>query len=284
MKIARIEFGAKGRAAVRSPSGDRIRQAFSFAVPQGGCAPWPACRRQDRLAAGTAWFVVLKIGGSLGRGDGLADLCREVSRLAARHPLLVVPGGGAFADAVRDHYSRYSLSETTAHRMALLAMDQYGCLLADLTPGSVPVTDLLSARRAAQAGQAPILLPAALLIQADPLPHSWQVTSDSIAAWVAGLARARRLILLKDVDGLFSADPARPGAKLLGELTVAELGGRASLPQEGHVLRYGGVDPYLPTTLAALDLETWIINGRHPARLAELLETGRTVGTCITRR
>jgi aspartokinase-like uncharacterized kinase len=183
---------------------------------------------------------------------------------------LVVPGGGAFADAVRDHYRRYRLGETTAHHMALLAMDQYGCLLSDLIPDSVLVTDLLSARRAAETGQTPILLPSALLVQADPLPHSWQVTSDSIAAWVAGLARARRLILLKDVDGLFAADPDQgASAQLLTELTVEELG--------------GGVDEYLSVVLAVLDLETWIINGQHPERLAELLESGRTVGTCIRR-
>jgi aspartokinase-like uncharacterized kinase len=199
---------------------------------------------------------------------------------------LVVPGGGAFADAVRDHYRRYRLGETTAHHMALLAMDQYGCLLSDLIPDSVLVTDLLSARRAAETGQTPILLPSALLVQADPLPHSWQVTSDSIAAWVAGLARARRLILLKNVDGLFAADPARDEeARLVEELIVKQLavhvGGTSK--SASHVNRAGGVDPYLPTVLAVLDLETWIINGQHPERLAELLESGRTVGTCIRR-
>ena len=43
----------------------------------------------------------------------------------------------------------------------------------------------------------PVLAPYRWLREADPLPHSWDVTSDSIAAWVASRIGARRLILIK---------------------------------------------------------------------------------------
>ena len=215
---------------------------------------------------------VLKVGGSLSRRPGLPALGREIGRLGAQHSLLVVPGGGEFADTVRDHYRRYHLSETTAHRMALLAMDQYGCLLGDLVPDSILVTDLLMARRAAASRQTPILLPSSLLIQADPLPHSWQVTSDALAAWLAGLVHAPRLILLKDVDGLFSSDPTQNEmAGLFSHITVNELADHR-----------GGVDEYLATVLTSVDIDTWVINGQHPERLTELLQAGRTQGTHIT--
>ena len=45
----------------------------------------------------------------------------------------------------------------------------------------------------------PVLLPSALLAERDPLPASWAVTADSIAAWVAGAAGAGRLVLVKPV-------------------------------------------------------------------------------------
>jgi aspartokinase-like uncharacterized kinase len=45
----------------------------------------------------------------------------------------------------------------------------------------------------------------------------------------------------------------------------------------------GGVDEYLATVLASVDLETWVINGQHPERVIELLQTGRTLGTRIVR-
>jgi len=216
--------------------------------------------------------AVLKIGGSLSRGDSLGAVCQEIGRLGARHRLLVVPGGGDFADAVRVYYRRYRLQETTAHEMALLAMDQYGLLLGDLVPNGDVVRDILLARRTTTNGRVPILLPAALLIQADPLPHSWQVTSDSIAAWIAGLVGASQLVLLKDVDGLMPDRSQGEGADVLPAMSVSEL-----------LNHRGGVDEYLAVLLAALNLETWIINGRLPERLAELLETGQTLGTRISR-
>ena len=215
--------------------------------------------------------AVLKIGGSLSRGEHLRLLCQAIGRLGSRYRLLAVPGGGEYADLVRKHYRTYKLGETTAHRMALLAMEQYGYLLGDLLPGSSLVTDLPAAREQASLGRVPVLLPAGLFSQVDPLPHSWQVTSDSIAAWVAGAIGAPRLVLLKDVDGLFSARPM-PGEPptLIEEMTV-----------EALASHQGGVDEYLRTVLTSLSLETWVINGGQPERLAELLATGCTLGTRV---
>lgn len=226
--------------------------------------------------ATSAFDAVLKFGGSLSRGPGLADLAASLGDQARHSRLLLVPGGGAFADVVRDHYRRYRLGETAAHRMALLAMDQYGYLLAELVPGSAAVQDLGAARWAAAGGHLAILLPCSLLMQADPLPHSWQVTSDSLAAWIAGVVAAPRLVLLKDVDGLYAEDPRQDaGSAIRLELRLEEL---ASLR--------GGVDEHLATVLAGpvtAEMECWVINGRHPERLAELLASGTTYGTCLRR-
>jgi aspartokinase-like uncharacterized kinase len=95
------------------------------------------------------------------------------------------------------------------------------------------------------------------------------VTSESIAAWVAGQVGADRLVLVKEVDGLFAEWPAR--GQPLARLTVAELA----------ALRAAGVDEYLPTVLKDAHFETWVIGGRDPARLSELLERDTTVGTRI---
>jgi aspartokinase-like uncharacterized kinase len=215
--------------------------------------------------------TVIKVGGSLSRSRALPDLCQEISRLGTTHSLLAVPGGGEFADLVRDFYASLHLSETAAHRMAILGMDQYGYLLGELIPGSELVTDLPAARRVAENGRVPVLLPANLMAQADPLPHSWQVTSDSIAAWVAGALHASLLVLLKDVDGLYSSNPGSPASgELLPQVNWEELDTLA-----------GGVDEYLGAVLAQHKVETWVINGQRPRRLAELLQVGRTLGTCI---
>jgi aspartokinase-like uncharacterized kinase len=213
--------------------------------------------------------AVLKIGGSLSRCGGLMPLCEKISGLGEHYRLLVVPGGGAFADQVRDACRRYNLDETAAHRMALLAMDQYGYVLNHLISGSCLAADLPAACEAAKSGRIGILLASSLLFRADPLPHSWQVTSDTIAAWIAHSTHCRKLVLLKDVDGLMSSAEADL-SDLISELTVAQLA--------QHV---GGVDEHLSRFLASVNLETWIVSGLHPERLSELLETNHTAGTKI---
>jgi 5-(aminomethyl)-3-furanmethanol phosphate kinase len=221
-------------------------------------------------------LTVVKVGGGLAReagDDALRTMCGAIGHAGARHPLLVVPGGADFADAVRVHDKRFDLREATAHRMAILAMEQFGWLLCDLVPGAVRCADIPGARAATARGGTPILLPAALLA-ADPLPASWAVTSDSIAAWVAGAANAARLVLVKPVDGLFRDWP--PDGEPLARLSVGEL---AKLRAEG---RAAGVDPHLPEALRAAGVEAWVIDGREPARLVALLEKGRTEGTLVT--
>jgi hypothetical protein len=193
-------------------------------------------------------LTVVKVGGGLG-DDALPALCAALGELGRRHSLLVVPGGAGFADAVRDIDRRFGLPAATAHRMAILGMEQFGWLLSELIP------------------ETRVLLPAGLPL--DELPASWQVTSDSIAAWVADRVGAERLVLVKGVDGLYAEWP--PRGEPLARLTAAQLA----------ALRTGGVDAYLPTLLAGARFETWVISGRDPARIAELLDHGTTAGTRI---
>jgi 5-(aminomethyl)-3-furanmethanol phosphate kinase len=207
-------------------------------------------------------LTVVKVGGGVG-DDALPPLCRTLGELGERHPLLVVPGGASFADAVRDADRRFGLAAAAVHRMAILGMEQFGWLLSELIPGAVRRAELPPVA----AGRTTVLLPAALPLNA--LPASWDVTSDSIAAWVAGQVGAGRLALVKEVDGLFSDWP--PSGEPLARLTVAELA----------ALRPGGVDAYLPTLLEEARFETWVIGGRDPERVVELLERGTTAGTRI---
>jgi 5-(aminomethyl)-3-furanmethanol phosphate kinase len=206
-------------------------------------------------------LTVVKVGGGVG-ADALPALCSSLGELGERHPLLVVPGGADFADAVREADRRFGLPAATSHRMAILGMEQFGWLLSELIPGAQR-----SADARATAGRTTVLLPAGMSLEG--LPASWEVTSDSIAAWVAVQAGAERLVLIKEVDGLFAHWPAC-GAPL-ARLTVAELA----------ALRPGGVDAYLPTALERASFETWVITGRDPRRLIELLDRGTTVGTRI---
>ena len=211
---------------------------------------------------------VIKVGGSLSQSPNLSNLMRTIAKTGCRHKVLIVPGGGVFADAVREYDCRFGLDKDASHWMAILAMDQYGCLLSSLVPDSELVQGLAEANKVLAAGRIPVLLSYNLLSRTDELPHSWDVTSDSIAAWVAGRSDARQLTLLKSVDGLFSSDPSvHEEAVLLEEITRKQL------------IQCGGVDSHLMSVLGEHRMQVWVINGNHPDRLMRLLETGATRGT-----
>ena len=146
----------------------------------------------------TAVETVVKIGGGLLAHTKQFDATlKTIGTIARTCRLLVVPGGGPFADTVREIDHRLELSDHAAHWMAVLAMDQFAHLVVSRVPGSTLVTERQQITAALRGGRLPVLAPSNWLRQADPLPHAWAVTSDSIAAWVAGAVGARRLVLVK---------------------------------------------------------------------------------------
>jgi aspartokinase-like uncharacterized kinase len=219
-------------------------------------------------------MTVLKIGGGLAAAIGeqsLRRLCHDIGELAQRHPLVIIPGGGEFADLVRDHDLRFHLSAECSHRLALAAMDQFGLVLGELIPGARTCARPRDAGTQAQHGRAVILAPIAATPGLGALPACWDVTSDSVAVWCAGAARAGRVVLLKAVDGMYREWP--PEVSTLDVLTSGRL---AELQQAGRCL---GVDRYLPIALRLAGVDAWMIAGKTSARLRELLEQGTTEGT-----
>ena len=256
---------AGGAARLRRVPGPRSRRAPRRRSPRppverGRAGRRPGCRpgRARGRAPARPVLTVVKVGGGIAREageDALRALCDAIGAAGRGHRLLVVPGGGGFADAVRESDRRYGLSDRAAHRMAILAMEQFAWLLSELIPGAVRSASL------DPAGPVSVWLPASAGVD-EQLPASWAVTSDSIAAWAAREAGAGRLVLVKPVDGLYREWP--PVGAPLPRVGVDELSG------------LGGVDAHLAQVLS---VETWVISGRAPERLVELLERGRTVGT-----
>lgn len=142
--------------------------------------------------------AVVKVGGSLlGLDDALTRTLSALEVAARTHAILIVPGGGPFADAVRAVDQRHALGDDDAHWMALLGMEQLAVLLASRMRNAELVHRRGEIARAIVRGKIPVLAPYRWLRETDPLPHSWDVTSDSIAAWVATQIPARQLILIK---------------------------------------------------------------------------------------
>jgi aspartokinase-like uncharacterized kinase len=183
-------------------------------------------------------ITVIKIGGGLTAiPHALDEVCAAVAEVGRDHRLLVVPGGGPFADSVRDFQSRFGISNDAAHWMALLAMDQYGYVLAERIAGSILLDEPGAIATAVTRGRVGVLAPSRWMRSADVLPHSWDVTSDSIAAFVAGALEAVRLILIKPTGAPNAFDayvqlalPSDMSYQLLGADEIGQLGTRLSEP------------------------------------------------------
>jgi dihydroneopterin aldolase len=200
--------------------------------------------------------TVVKLGGSLASS---ADLSVWIEAIASHGgALVVVPGGGPFADAVRDAQQRIGFDDDAAHHMALLAMDQYGLALASLD-GKLELADsAASIGRLLRTGRVPVWSPTRMVIGARDIPPSWDVTSDSLSAWLAGKLHSRRLILVKHVAG---SEPSVSAAQLASD---------------------GVVDPLFPRFLHASGASGVIAGPSDHRKLAALLDGKPAAGVPIT--
>ncbi len=139
---------------------------------------------------------VVKVGGSL---LGSPELERWLGLFAkfSDGNIILVPGGGLFADAVRDAQKVSKISDGCAHKLAVLAMDQFGLLLANMNPDLVVARTEMEIDERIWQHRCIVWLPSEMVLADDGIPQSWDVTSDSIAAWFADKVDAQQLILMK---------------------------------------------------------------------------------------
>jgi 5-(aminomethyl)-3-furanmethanol phosphate kinase len=140
-------------------------------------------------------LLVLKLGGSLLESGRLAPVLDIVAK--RKRPVIVVPGGGKFADQVRQAQSANGFDDASAHRLALFAMHQMANVIASRSRHFAPAATKEEFGLAGVNGLVPVWLPSTLA-GADPtIPKSWDMTSDSLAAWLAGEVGAKEVALVK---------------------------------------------------------------------------------------
>jgi aspartokinase-like uncharacterized kinase len=143
--------------------------------------------------------IVAKLGGSLAADASLANWLRWLAHEGSAR-FVAVPGGGPFADAVRAAQQRWRLSEDVAHAMAIGAMEQFGRMLCGIELGSMPCSTLDQIEQAWSGGRLPVWMPVRLMEQDQELERTWDVTSDTIAAWLANSLGADGLLLVKSCE------------------------------------------------------------------------------------
>ena len=199
--------------------------------------------------------TVVKLGGSHAFSEHLAAWVGAIADCAGH--VIVVPGGGPFADAVRDAQPRIGFDDAAAHHMALLAMEQYGCALASLNGTFVLADSLAAIQDALEMAKVPVWMPSRMALAAGDIPFSWNVTSDSLAAWLAGRVSARQLLLVKHVS--------------FGAATV-------SSPE---LIARGIVDQAFPGFLKIAKVPAALLGPTDQALLGGVIEPGSSIGIRI---
>jgi len=200
--------------------------------------------------------IVVKLGGSVVRSAELPAWLDAIAQSPL--PVVVVPGGGALADEVRACQSQLGFGDRSAHRMALLAMDQLAWAIAGLRQGFTVGATEPDLRAALKHGSAAVWAPYALIAERTDLEESWRLTSDSLALWFAGRIGAERCYLIK---------------------SVARQGDGASA---GQLARDGIVDAAFPAMLTETGVTAFLLGrGDQPAFAAALAEPAGRCGTEI---
>jgi aspartokinase-like uncharacterized kinase len=201
--------------------------------------------------------VVLKLGGSLAESGRLRALLAILRR--ARRPLVVVPGGGAFAEAVRETQADLRFSDATAHEMALLAMHQMAEAMIDLEPRLVAADTLIAMARAWRRRRIPVWLPARLCAGDRRIPRDWSITSDGLAARLAERLGDVELVLVKSC-----AVSRRATSRTLA--------------------RQGVVDPAFATIVERSDVPWRVLGPGDEPELANVLDAARRAPTRLPSR
>jgi aspartokinase-like uncharacterized kinase len=218
--------------------------------------------------------TIIKIGGSLAKTPKiLKKLCKKIEEISKDHKLCIVPGGSKFADIVRHIDLEYNLTVESAHKMAILGMDQYGFMLNDLISNSKQFRELKKYKRILEQKQTPIFLPAQHMFINDPLENSWNITSDSIAIYVSKKLEINNVIIITDVDGIFDQDPRKVStSKIIEKLSAKEL---LDIGQNTCI------DKFSAQLLINSQKKCYVVNGRYPKRIDAIFNEKKTIYTLI---
>ena len=142
---------------------------------------------------------VIKLGGSLLSSGSLKEWLSIITELGAGK-LVIVPGGGLFAEHVRNVQKEWKFDDKTAHQMALLAMEQYAHLLKSHAPALDFSDSIEGIKKAVNLDLIPVWLPFKMITQCQKLSSNWNLTSDSLALWLANQLNAEHTLLVKSLS------------------------------------------------------------------------------------
>ena len=208
---------------------------------------------------------IVKIGGSL--TYDAKPLLKALKNYAKENnkKIIIIPGGGEFANVVRKIDKALNISNSLSHKLAIKCMDLIGEVYAEI--GNIKAYDtLFNLKREIEKEKIAILLPSKILLSTDIAEHSWAITSDSLSLYIGKLLDVREVIIATDVDGIYDKFP---GGKLLNIINANDIKGLTS------------VDETFPILLKQFKMNAYVVNGKYPERVIDILEGKHNIYTKI---
>ena len=199
---------------------------------------------------------VVKIGGSL-----FPDYAIKLANMLENTDSVIILGGGEFANLIRKYDEDIKFSNKTNHWTAIDCMDIIAKLVNDKVESARLAYTLDEIRDLSDNGFTPIFIVSEFLRNEDPFKCSWDVTSDSIAAYVAHLLNAN-LLIVTDVNGIYTQEPKEPGSTFISKIDAKTL---LTFPESS-------IDVMLPSLLLKFGSDCYVVNGKYPERVMSLID------------
>lgn len=211
--------------------------------------------------------AIFKIGGKiLENFDNLNSTISQLRQLYKKKlifNIILIPGGGSFANFIRNAHSVLKFAEELAHWMGIISMNYNGLELNKKFP-NLEVTEDFNRLKNLKKKSFCLFLPFQFLKDNDKLPHSWDATSDSITLFLAKELGLNECFLIKDVDGILNNKN-----QVIKEIStfefkeMKELGKLAELKSDSEELkeRSKPIDPYLTILIDRYQISCIILNG-----------------------
>lgn len=199
---------------------------------------------------------VVKIGGSLFPNHAI-KLAKQLKNTNS----LIILGGGEFANLIRKYDDEINFTEETNHWTAIDCMDIIAKLVNDKVNSTKLVYSIEEANKISNEGFTPIFIVSKFLKNEDPFECSWDVTSDSIAAYISHLLNAK-LLIVTNVNGIYTQEPKEPGSTFISKIDAKTL----------LTFQESSIDVMLPSLLIRYGSDCYVVNGKFPERVLSLID------------
>ena len=199
---------------------------------------------------------VVKIGGSL-----FPDYAIELAKKLNNTNSLIILGGGEFANLIRKYDSTQNFSSEVTHFTAIDCMDIIAKLVNDKVDSTKLAFSIDEINEISDDGFTPIFVVSDFLKKEDPFECSWDVTSDSIAAYVAHIFNAN-LFIVTNVNGIYTQEPKEPGSTFISKIDATKL----------LTFQESSIDVMLPSLLLKFGTNCYVVNGKFPDRVLSLID------------